>query len=107
LLVAMLPRPLTVIMVTVPSSLLMAMALLLLKELLIEAVAVEPLFAAALPCPSALAVPSLLRLVPVLLSLFWLELLELSERLELSCDAVEFSFAAAPEPPCVEVALAF
>ena len=57
-------------LLTVPSSLLTAMALLVLNELLKVAVAVEPLLAAAVPHPSALALPVLLRLVPLLLSLF-------------------------------------
>src|SRR5690349_9586829 len=87
---------------TEPLSLLTATALLLLNELLKLAVAVLPLFAAAVPYPSALALPLLSRLSPVLLLFFWSELFELS----LTCDAVEFSFAFGPAPVCVEVAVA-
>ena len=56
---------------TEPLSLLVAIALLLLNALLKVAVAVPPLFAAAVPWPEALALPLLLRLSPVLLLLSW------------------------------------
>ena len=66
-------------LLTEPSSLVLATALLLLNALLKLAVEVLPLLAAAVPYPSALALPLLLRLSPLLLLLFWSDWFLLSD----------------------------
>lgn len=62
-----------------PSRRLIATALLVLNELLKLAVAVLPLLAAAVPWPSARALPLLSRLSPVLLLLYWSDWFLLSD----------------------------
>lgn len=52
---------------TLPLSVLVALAVEVLNELLKLAVAFDPLFAAVVPYPSALALPVLFRLSPALL----------------------------------------
>src|ERR1700712_5446368 len=63
--------PDTWMLLTVPLSVLTAMALLVLNALVKLAEAVPPFLAAAAPVPSADSRPLLLRLSPALLSLFW------------------------------------
>src|SRR5262249_4358376 len=81
----------------------MASALLELNELVKLAVAVLPLAAAALPYP--LISWSAVTLVDVLVTVL-VTVLESVLELPFAWTAVEFSFAAAPLPLCVEVAVA-
>ena len=69
LLVATFPKPFTVIPLTVPVSVLVATAVLVLNALVTLEVAVPPLFAAAAPVCEAVASPEVRRILPELLSL--------------------------------------
>jgi hypothetical protein len=105
-------------LLTVPLSLLTAITLFLLNELLKFAVAVLPLLAAAEPWPSAEALPSLLRLSPlsvvvlvlvvvlVSVSVLVVVLVLVLVEVELSRVALEYSFACGPAPLWVEFAVA-
>ncbi|PHV17789.1 hypothetical protein CSQ90_05550 [Janthinobacterium sp. BJB303] len=87
----------TVLPDTAPLRVLAAVAVEVLKAFATLLLLVPPLFAADEPNAVAFA-PPLLLFCPVLLSLFWSELL--------SCVAVECAFAPGPAPDCVVALLA-